>query len=84
MIDQILKLTKQLKLDVYYQIILTYMTILSESPDIFVELTREIQRGNRFLKGDDIGNIAWLFYKEVWKIKDAKRIGKKITPHLKL
>jgi hypothetical protein len=47
-----------------------------------VGLTREIQRGNRFLKGDNIGNIAWLLYEEVWKIKDAKRIGKK-TPHLK-
>eukprot|EP00957_Ditylum_brightwellii_P140656 10714654-Ditylum_brightwellii.AAC.1 len=74
MIDEILNLSEQLNLNIYCRVVLMYMTILSEFADIFVNLSRSIQKDKSLMKGDNIGDIAWALYKEVWKMKDHNAI----------
>ena len=63
-IDQILLLEDKNGLDAYKKIII-YNTILSQSPDIYMEVTRSKEDHPSFLKNSYYLEIGYSIYKEI-------------------
>ena len=68
-IDQTYIIPHKYHIDVYQKISILYATILSESPDFFMKVTRKHTETSSLWKKKDYREIAFILYEHAWRYK---------------